>query len=87
MFKVEAKKRTLKILKRLSKEKKNKIREAVTILKSEPIPFRKFDIAKLRGYENTYRIRIGSLRIIYEINWDEKRILIHFIGPREKAYR
>ena len=87
MFKVEAKKRTLKILKRLSKEKKNKIREAVTILKSEPIPFRKFDIAKLRGYENTYRIRIGSLRIIYEINWDEKRILIHFIGSREKAYK
>lgn len=60
MFKVEAKKRTLKILKRLSEEKKNKIREVITSLKSEPIPFRKFHIVKLRGYENTYRIRIGK---------------------------
>ena len=87
MFRVEAKKRTLKILKRLSQERKNKIKEVITTLKSDPIPFRKFDVAKLKGYENTYRIRIGDLRIVYEVNWDEKRILIHFIGPREKAYK
>ena len=87
MFKVEAKKRTLKILKRLSGERKNKIKDVITALKSDPIPFRNFDVAKLKGYENTYRIRIGDLRIVYEVNWDEKRILIHFIGPREKAYR
>jgi len=34
MFKVEAKKRTLKILKRLSEEKKNKVREVMVALKS-----------------------------------------------------
>ncbi|MGQ9690910.1 MAG: type II toxin-antitoxin system RelE family toxin [Thermoproteota archaeon] len=33
-----------------------------------------------------YRIRIGDLRIVYGVNWSEKKILIHFIGPREKAY-
>ena len=87
MFKVEAKKRTLKILKRLSQERKNKIKEVIATLKRDPIPFRKFDVAKLKGYENTYRIRIGNLRIVYEVNWDEKRLLIHFIGPREKAYK
>jgi len=87
MFKVEAKKRTLKILKRLSEERKNKIKDVITTLKSDPVPFRKFDVAKLKGYENTYRIRIGDLRIVYEVNWDEKRILIHFTGPREKAYK
>jgi mRNA-degrading endonuclease RelE of RelBE toxin-antitoxin system len=32
-------------------------------LKNDPIPFRKFDIVKLNGYENIYRIRIGDLRI------------------------
>jgi len=47
MFKVEAKKRTLKILQRLSGERKNKIKDVITALKSDPIPFRKFDIAKL----------------------------------------
>jgi mRNA-degrading endonuclease RelE of RelBE toxin-antitoxin system len=25
-------------------------------------------------------------RIVYEVSWDERRILIHFIGPRERAY-
>ena len=63
MFKVEAKKRTLKILKRLSEERKNKIKEVITTLKSDPIPFRKFDVTKLKGYENTYRIRIGNLTL------------------------
>jgi len=24
---------------------------------------------------------------VYEVNWDEKKIIIHFIGPREKAYK
>ncbi len=38
MFKVEAKKRTLKILKRLSEERKNKIKEVITTLKSDPMP-------------------------------------------------
>ena len=87
MFRVEAKKGTLKILKRLSQERKNKIKEVITTLKSDPIPFKKFDVAKLKGYNNIYRIRIGDLRIVYEVNWDEKRILIHFVGPREKAYK
>jgi len=62
MFKVEAKKRTLKILKRLSEERKNKIKDVITTLKSDPVPFRKFDVAKLKGYENTYHIRDWRLK-------------------------
>lgn len=71
----------------LSKKRKDKIKEIIMTLKSDPIPFRRFDVVKLKGYENTYRVRVGDLRVIYEVNWDEKRILIHFIGPREKAYK
>ena len=47
---------------------------------------KKTDISKLRGYENIYRIRVGNLRIVYEVLWNERTILIHYIGPREKAY-
>ena len=77
---------TLKILKRLSEERKNKIKEVITTLKSDPIPFRKFNVAKLKGYKNIYRIRIGNLRIVYEVTGTEKE-LIHLIGAREKAYK
>jgi mRNA interferase RelE/StbE len=86
MFEVEAKKKALKILKTFSEERKDKIKEVITVLKNDPVPFRKFDVVKLKGYEDVYRIRIGDLRIIYGINWDRRRILVHFIGPREKAY-
>ena len=33
-----------------------------------------------------YRIRVGDYRIVYEILWAERRIIIHYIAPREKAY-
>lgn len=87
MFKIEAKKRVLKTLRDLDRDRKNRIKEAFHILSNDPLPFKKLDVIKLKGYENTYRIRIGCLRIVYEVNWDEKKIIIHFIGPREKAYK
>jgi mRNA interferase RelE/StbE len=86
MFRVEAKRKALRALERLNRERKGRIKEVILTLKNDPIPFRKFDVVKLRGYENTYRIRVGDLRIVYEVSWDERRILIHFIGPRERAY-
>jgi len=86
MFRVEAKRRALRALERFTLERKNRVKEVISTLKGDPIPFRRLDVAKLRGYENTYRIRVGDLRIVYEVNWDKKRILIHFIGSRERAY-
>jgi len=86
MFRVEAKRKALRALERLNRERKGRIKEVILTLKNDPIPFRKLDVVKLRGYENTYRIRVGDLRIVYEVSWDERRILIHFIGPRERAY-
>jgi mRNA interferase RelE/StbE len=44
-------------------------------LRTDPAPFRRFDVAKLKGYENFYRIRIGDLRIIYEVKWRDRKIL------------
>jgi len=87
LFKIEAKKRVLKTLRDLDRDRKNRIKEALLILSNDPLPFKKLDVIKLKGYENTYRIRIGGLRIVYEVNWDEKKIIIHFVGPREKAYK
>jgi len=87
MFRVESKKKAPKIVRKLDKKRKDKVKEMITTLKSDPIPFRRFDVFKLRGYENTYRVRVGGLRIIYEVKWDEKRILIHFAGTRGKAYK
>jgi len=56
-------------------------------LKIDPIPFRKADVSKLKGYDNIYSIRVEDLRIVYEVLWADRIITVHYIGAREKAYK
>ena len=86
MFRLEIKKKALQKLPRLNQKQKAKINETISLLKQDPIPFRKADVSKLKGYDNLYRVRVGDVRIVYEVFWAQRMILIHYIGPREKAY-
>jgi mRNA interferase RelE/StbE len=86
MFAIKIKRKALRKLAKIDDGQKQKIKPVILILKNDPIPFKKVDICKLKGYSNMYRIRIGTLRIVYEILWEEKTTLIHYIGTREKAY-
>jgi len=87
IFKLKIKKRALKFIEKLSKKEKQQLKALFEKLKSEPIPYRDYDVVKLRGLQNHFRIRIGTLRIVYEVLWEEKQIIIHFVGPRGKAYK
>ena len=87
MFNIKIKRKALRKLTKLNQKRKTTIKETVSILKQNPIPFRKADVSKLKGYDNVYRIRVGDLRIVYEVLWAQRTILIHYIGPREKAYQ
>lgn len=86
-FEIKAKKKALKLILNLSEAHKRKIKELLLILKEEPVPVKLADVAKLKGFENIYRIRIGKIRIIYEVGWKEKIILIHRISFRKDAYK
>jgi len=86
MFTIKIKRKALRKLAKLDPKQKRNIETLILILKDDPIPFKKADVCKLRGYDSTYRIRTGNLRIVYQVFWNEKTILIHYIGPREKAY-
>jgi mRNA-degrading endonuclease RelE of RelBE toxin-antitoxin system len=57
MFTIETKREALRKLTKLDRKRKETIREIVSVLKLDPIPFRKADISKLKGYNNVYRIR------------------------------
>jgi len=87
MFTIKIKRKALRTLAKTDRKQKQKIKSVILILKNDPIPFKKADICKLKGCDNTYRIRIGNTRIVYEVLWDEKTILIHYAGQREKAYK
>jgi len=87
MFSITIKRKALRKLTKLDEKRRKTIKEIVSILKVDPIPFRKTDVGKLKGYDSIYRIRVGDLRVVYEVLWARRTIVIHYIGPREKAYR
>jgi len=37
-------------------------------------------------YSHFYRLRIGDYRVIYEINREEGKVVVLFIGHRRKVY-
>ncbi len=41
---------------------------------------------KLKGFENSYRIRVGDYRVIYEVHDDVLLVLIMKVGPRRNIY-
>ena len=61
----------------------NEIVEEISLLSSRPRPA---GCKKLKGFKNAWRIRIGSYRIIYEIEDKLPRILVIAIGHRKDVY-
>ena len=67
-----------KSIKRLDKATRDRV---IAGIKKLPLG----DIKKLKGYENSYRLRIGDYRVIYQS--DGYTILIADVLPRGKAYK
>lgn len=86
MFKVFLKKSAEKFLYSLEKNRKDKVARALSILETNPIPFKDLDLKKLKGEKDTYRIRVGKIRIIYQILFEEHKIIVHLMDFRERAY-
>lgn len=86
VFEIEIKRKALKNIEFLDNKRKHALKEIIDVLKQDPVPFRRMDLAKLRGYENLYRVRVGDLRLVYGIEWDQRKILIHYIGHRGNVY-
>ena len=85
MYKVAFRERALKFLtKKLpSKNRKNVLKKIETLAKNPFTPT--LDIKKLSFFKNlqkAYRLRIGNLRIIYELDTKSKKIIIYKIDFR-----
>ncbi|MBS3054036.1 MAG: type II toxin-antitoxin system RelE/ParE family toxin [Candidatus Aenigmarchaeota archaeon] len=53
-----------------------RIDEILKTLIIDPVPAKSCDVKKLQGMQNTFRIRIGGVRIVYAIVWKSKTILV-----------
>ncbi|MEM2159828.1 MAG: type II toxin-antitoxin system RelE/ParE family toxin [Candidatus Nitrosotenuis sp.] len=86
MFEVNAKNSVLKFIKKTDSKTKHRLKDIIITLKDNPIPARIYDVAKLKGFDSMYRLRIGSLRLVYEVFWVDKKIILHKIESRESVY-
>jgi addiction module RelE/StbE family toxin len=77
------------IIKGGNKSIKNKVKETVEELKSDPHRKRpKVDLKLISSKsEAVYRVRLGKYRLVYEIDENEKKINITMIFPRGRGYR
>ena len=84
IYQIEWKRSALRELKKLDRKAVPRIIRAVDALASVPLPA---GVSKLRGSQRTYRIRIGTYRVVYELF--ESRLVIEIIRVRHRkdAYR
>ena len=83
-YQIEWKKSALRELKRLDRKIIPRIISAVESLSTNPFPS---GVRKLQGAYNTYRVRIGEYRIIYEVIHARIVIVILRVRHRKDAYR
>ncbi len=77
-----------KALKNLDKSIVQKISEAILYLRNSPVPVKEYDIKRVEGTEDIYRLRISRYRIVYRVHWDNKSINVIKIAKKdEKTYR
>lgn len=60
-------KKTAKFLKSRNSSTKGIIAKNLELLKENPFTHPLLDIKKLKGVKNVFRLRIGTIRIIYQV--------------------
>lgn len=83
-YKVKFTKSAKKQLRRLPLDVQERIQARVNDLKIEP---RLDGVKKLKGQENSYRIRIGDYRVVYEIEDDVLKVTVVKVKHRSEVYK
>lgn len=84
-FQVELASQPRKFIKKLPSSELSRVIKKLDELSTDPIP-KGARIVEDRP-EKTYRLRVGNIRILYTVFWDEELVLISAIDRRSKVYR
>ncbi len=68
--------RAKKDYEKLDERIRARINELCEVLKEVPVPFKLYDVRKVAGEENVFRIRIGKYRVVYKVVEAENKIRI-----------
>ena len=83
MYEIGFTRKAAGFIKSLPKGQREKLRKILEVMKDNPFshPYR-----KIRGETNLYRIRLGNYRVLYEINEEQKRIILLKFAKRGRIY-
>lgn len=85
MYKLIIDKKAEKYIKKLDYPTQKRILNAMTELAKNP--FADMSVARMKGYTNTFRKRVGNYRIIFEIDQGKLIILVLKVGSRGDIYK
>lgn len=83
MMQIRLNKKAIKFLNKQEKNVLSRIHVAIKGLKEIPPTG---DVSKMKGMVNMFRLRVGTYRIVYEIDFQERIIYIHAIDNRGDIY-
>ncbi|MHC5676487.1 type II toxin-antitoxin system RelE family toxin [Nostoc sp.] len=84
IYEVKFTKGARKMFRKLSQELQDRIQTKIDDLAIEPRPN---GVKKLKGEENSYRIRVGDYRVIYDIFDDVLLVSVVEVGHRSEVYK
>ena len=62
---------------------KDRLKELFAVLAQNPVPVDAYDVKKISGPENEYRIRLSSYRVVYCVDWDDKVVRVGKIERKD----
>lgn len=83
-YRVEVSATAEKQIRRLEREDQLRVLRAVRDLGVDPRPR---GCRKLRGWEDVFRIRVGTFRILYSVEDERVLVIILKVGRRKDIYR
>ena len=84
MFEVRLSRRARSYYERVPADTARRLDRAFESLETNP--FGASDIKPLRGMPGTYRLRVGDLRVVYEVDRKARVVSVLHILPRGEAY-
>lgn len=86
-YKVLLHRKAVKTLDSLEQKLRKRVTDILSSLANHPEALKKHDTAKIKGMTNTFRIRVGGLRIIFQVDKENRQIRVTTIERRAKAYK
>ncbi|MBV6758601.1 type II toxin-antitoxin system RelE family toxin [Rhodococcus opacus] len=83
-YSVQVPRKVVKTIASLQRTEQRRIQGAIELLAENPRPP---SCTAMVGYSNTYRVRVGTYRIIYEVRDRELIVIVIHVGHRRDASR